>query len=119
MRPSLTARSLCSMRLESRPSMRLKTFGSSKATVVFFGVYALILAGRDRLDETFEVRRERLEKKVLPCLSEPDPAIAGIHAVRLHGLEGLVAKRRDSRYESGEFGSIPSVILPNWLLEAS
>jgi bifunctional non-homologous end joining protein LigD len=25
-----------------------------------------------------------------------------IHAVRVHGLEGLVAKRRDSRYESGE-----------------
>jgi bifunctional non-homologous end joining protein LigD len=25
-----------------------------------------------------------------------------IQAVRVHGLEGLVAKRRDSRYESGE-----------------
>ena len=53
-------------------------------------------------------RRQLLEKKVLPKLTEPvRHAVAldaqlpvRIESVKAHGLEGLVAKRLDSRYES-------------------
>ena len=55
-------------------------------------------------------RRELLEKHVFPKLSEPirySPVVEGslkdlIQSVKAQGLEGLVAKRRDSRYEPGQ-----------------
>jgi len=54
-------------------------------------------------------RRELLEKHVLPKMEEPirySPLLDGsledlIQSVKVQGLEGLVAKRRDSRYEPG------------------
>ena len=59
--------------------------------------------------ETLEARRELLEKNVLPNLAEPvryaGPLEAElpvlVESVKAQGLEGLVAKRRDSRYEAG------------------
>ena len=55
-------------------------------------------------------RRELIEQHVLPMLAEPiryspilDAALTAlIRSVKEQGLEGLVAKRRDSRYEPGQ-----------------
>jgi bifunctional non-homologous end joining protein LigD len=51
-----------------------------------------------------------LEKHVFPAMAEPirySPVLDGslkelIRSVKAQGLEGLVAKRRDSKYEPGE-----------------
>src|SRR5258708_32264615 len=59
--------------------------------------------------ESLIKRRELLEKRVLPKLSEPvrySPELKAslkdlIQSVKAQGLEGLVAKRRDSKYEPG------------------
>jgi bifunctional non-homologous end joining protein LigD len=69
----------------------------------------MILRGRSVMRETLEARREMLEKNVLPNLAEPvryaHPLEADlsvlVESVKAQGLEGLVAKRRDSRYEAG------------------
>jgi ATP-dependent DNA ligase len=54
-------------------------------------------------------RRELIEKHILPKLAEPirySPVLEGslkdlVRSVRTQGLEGLVAKRRDGKYEPG------------------
>jgi ATP-dependent DNA ligase len=69
----------------------------------------MVLAGRDVMREPLEKRRELLEQKVLPKLSEPvryasslDAALPVlVQSVKEQGFEGLVAKRRTSVYESG------------------
>jgi bifunctional non-homologous end joining protein LigD len=69
----------------------------------------MMLAGRDVTREPLSARQAMLESKVLPHLSEPVRYIAPlegglqtlVHSVKAHGFEGLVAKRRDSRYEPG------------------
>jgi bifunctional non-homologous end joining protein LigD len=69
----------------------------------------LVLSGRDVTAEPLVKRRELLEKRVLPKLSEPvrySPELKAslkdlIQSVKAQGLEGLVAKRRDSKYEPG------------------
>ena len=68
-----------------------------------------MLAGRDVRGETLEARRALLEAKVLPKLTEPARYLGDLDAplpdliasVKAQGFEGLVAKRRDSRYEAG------------------
>jgi bifunctional non-homologous end joining protein LigD len=70
----------------------------------------MVLAGRDVTGETLDTRRALLEQKVVPTLTEPvrytGPLTASlrdlIHSVKAQGLEGLVAKRRASRYEPGQ-----------------
>jgi bifunctional non-homologous end joining protein LigD len=78
---------------------------------VFYYVFdVLVLAGHDVMAEPLSVRRELLERDVLPCLAEPvrhspvlDTSLPDlIAAVRAQGLEGLVAKRLDSRYEPSQ-----------------
>ena len=69
----------------------------------------MVLAGRDVMREPLEKRRELLEQKVLPELSEPvryatslDAALPVlVQSVKAQGFEGLVAKRRNSVYEPG------------------
>jgi ATP-dependent DNA ligase len=69
------------------------------------------LAGKDVTREPLEVRRALLEAKILPKLRSdslrPPPVLEGnfdhvLQVVRTHGLEGLIAKRRDSVYEPGQ-----------------
>jgi bifunctional non-homologous end joining protein LigD len=75
--------------------------------VVFYVFDVMVLAGTDVTSEPLQVRRTLLEQKVLPTLREPcryagslDARLADLVAsVKAQGLEGLVAKRRDSRYE--------------------
>jgi bifunctional non-homologous end joining protein LigD len=79
-------------------------------TVVQFYVFdVMVLCGRDVRGETLESRTRLLVQKVVPALQEP-VRYAGelqaslrdlIHSVKAHGFEGLVAKRRSSRYEPG------------------
>ena len=88
----------------------LQNYGSSKAPLVYYVFDVMVLAGRDLTAEKLNRRRELLEENVMPRLSDPvrpTPELPGtldelIHAVRVQGFEGLVAKRRDSRYEPGE-----------------
>jgi DNA ligase D-like protein (predicted ligase) len=93
-----------------RPSFGiLQNYGSSNAPVLYFLFDVMVLAGRDVMGEPLEARRELLEKKVLPKLGEPVRYAAPLDAnlrvliesVKAQGLEGLVAKRLDSRYEAG------------------
>ena len=94
-----------------KPSFNtLQTFGSAGAPLHFYVFDVLILAGRDVMGEPFTKRRELLEKRVLSKLSEPiryspqlDASLRDlIQSVKAQGLEGLVAKRADSRYEPGQ-----------------
>jgi DNA ligase D-like protein (predicted ligase) len=95
---------------EGRPSFAaLQNYGSAQAPVVYYVFDVLLLSGRDVRREPLHRRRELLEKKVLPKLPEPVRYSAPLEAdlpvliesVKAHGFEGLVAKRRDSVYESG------------------
>jgi DNA ligase D-like protein (predicted ligase) len=94
---------------DGKPSFNvLQNYGSA-ASVLYFVFDVMILAGKDLRGEPLETRRELLERRVLPKLGEPvryaaplDASLpALIASVKAQGLEGLVAKRRDSRYESG------------------
>jgi len=94
-----------------RPSFNmLQNFGSATAPVFYYVFDLLVLAGRAVMEEPLSVRRKLLECDVLPYLTEPvrhspvlDAALSDlIESVRTHGLEGLVAKRLDSRYEPGQ-----------------
>jgi ATP-dependent DNA ligase len=61
------------------------------------------------MDEPLVKRRELIEKHVLPELAEPirySPVLERrladlVRSVKAQGLEGLVAKRQDSKYEPG------------------
>ena len=95
---------------EGRPSFNaLQNFGSAPAPVVYYLFDIMVLAGRNIMREPLEKRRELLEKKVLPKLREPvrysAPLTATlpvlIESVKVHGFEGLVAKRCNSAYEPG------------------
>src|SRR5215469_6884380 len=95
---------------EGRPSFHLlQNFGTSRAHLAFFVFDVLILQGRDITGEALEQRRRLLEKHVLTSLTAPihySPELKAnladlVHSVKLQGLEGLVAKRRSSRYEPG------------------
>ena len=76
----------------------------------FFIFDLLILRGREVMGETLVNRRALIEKHVLPTLADPirySPILEAslpslIRSVKEQGLEGLVAKRRDSKYEPGE-----------------
>jgi bifunctional non-homologous end joining protein LigD len=95
---------------DGRPSFNaLQNFGSAASPVLYYVFDVMMLAGRDLTGEPLERRRQLLETGVLPALAEPvrytgslDASLPVlIESVKAQGLEGLVAKRRDSRYESG------------------
>ena len=95
---------------DGRPSFNaLQNYSSPKTPIIYYVFDVMVLAGRDVKAQTLEARRELLERKVLPKLTEPvrytGELKAGlrdlIESVRAQRLEGLVAKRRDSRYEPG------------------
>ncbi len=87
----------------------LQNYGSSGAPLHFFLFDLIILQGKDVMGEPLTKRRDLIEKHVLPKLGDPirySPILEGslkdlIRSVKAQGLEGLVAKRRDSKYEPG------------------
>jgi bifunctional non-homologous end joining protein LigD len=106
MRPLSTARSW--RKDESgRPSFNTLQKGSANAPLIYYVFDVMILAGKDVTNEPLTVRRTLLAKHILAKLDEPirePPSLEAsppdlIGSVKAHGLEGLVAKRRDSRYE--------------------
>jgi bifunctional non-homologous end joining protein LigD len=95
---------------EGRPSFHaLQNHGSGQASIVYYVFDVLVFAGRDVMSEPLAARRELLRARVLPALAEPireSPVLEAslsdlVAAVRAQSLEGLVAKRLDSRYEPG------------------
>jgi DNA ligase D-like protein (predicted ligase) len=95
---------------QGRPSFNLlQNYGNSSGPLLFFIFDLLVLSGRDLKEEPLETRRDLLEKKVMPKLADPirlSPALEGsmkelIASVKENGLEGLVAKRKDSVYQPG------------------
>ena len=96
---------------DGKPSFNtLQNYGSAGAPLHFYIFDLLILKGRDVMGEPLARRRELLEEHVLPKLAEPirySPVLEAkvddlIRSVKAQGLEGLVAKRRNSKYEPGQ-----------------
>jgi bifunctional non-homologous end joining protein LigD len=91
-----------------RPSFQHLHHRSAKAAAIrYFTFDLLYLNGKDLQAESLEARRAALKKIVAGSdvqFSEELPGTADdvIQAVTDVGLEGVVAKRRDSRYESGK-----------------
>ena len=95
---------------DGKPSFNLlQNFGSSKTPLIFYAFDVMILTGKDLMAESLEARRGLLETKILTKLDEPirysgslDAKLSDlIRSVKAHGFEGLVGKRRSSRYEPG------------------
>jgi bifunctional non-homologous end joining protein LigD len=95
---------------QGRPSFNvLQNYGSAAAPVVFYAFDLMVLRGKDVMSEPLEKRQRLLESQVLPKLKEPIRYAGALNAplpdlvasVKAHGLEGLVAKRRGTRYEPG------------------
>jgi DNA ligase D-like protein (predicted ligase) len=92
-----------------RPSFTAMQNHTSATTVLYFVFDVMVLAGRDVKADPLAARARLLEEKVVPKLAEPVRHVGAIdaplrdlvHSVREQGLEGLVAKRRTSRYEPG------------------
>jgi DNA ligase D-like protein (predicted ligase) len=90
-----------------RPSFQTLQGRSQRPMIVFYACDVLHVKGRDLTNQTLEQRRAQLPKVVADSgllISEELPGTAGevVEAVRSLGLEGIVAKRRDSVYEPGE-----------------
>ena len=95
---------------DGRPSFSaLQNYGSSGSSILYFVFDVMIFEGRDVKQETLDARRELMERRIVPKLTEPvrytdtlDASLRDlVHSVKVQRLEGLVAKRRDSRYEPG------------------
>jgi DNA ligase D-like protein (predicted ligase) len=96
---------------QGRPTFNaLQNYVSAGVSLHFFIFDVLVLSGRDVMGEPLTKRRELIEEHVLPKLSDPiryspilEASLSGlIRSVKEQGLEGLVAKRRDSKYEPGQ-----------------
>ena len=96
--------------VDGKPSFHLlQNYASSTTPLIFYAFDVMILSGKDVMAERLDTRRELLETKVLPKLDEPIRCSAALDAslsdlirpVKAHGFEGLVGKRRSSRYEPG------------------
>jgi DNA ligase D-like protein (predicted ligase) len=80
------------------------------AAIVYYGFDVIMVAGRDVMSEPLVRRLKLLQEEIVPRLGEPvrespilEASLADlITAVSAQGLEGLIAKRLDSRYEPGE-----------------
>lgn len=95
---------------DGRPSFTLlQNHGWTHPDLFYYVFDVMILAGKDVRGETLEQRLSFLETRILPELSEPVRPCMELKAelndlvrsVREQGMEGLVAKRRDSMYEPG------------------
>src|SRR5579871_2953030 len=95
---------------QGRPSFNTLQNSSAGAPLHFFIFDLLVLKGRDVMDVPLVKRRELIEKHILPKLADPirySPVLEGsvknlVDSVKAQSLEGLIAKRRDSRYEPGQ-----------------
>jgi bifunctional non-homologous end joining protein LigD len=93
-----------------RPSFNtLQSLASSKTPILYYVFDIMMLEGVDVTGEALSRRRTLLEEAVLPKMSEPikysselDSELSDLIAlIKKLGLEGLIAKRKNSCYESG------------------
>jgi bifunctional non-homologous end joining protein LigD len=95
---------------DGRPSFQALQHRSSHArhTIVFYAFDLLQLDGRDLMNEPLSERRARMPKvigeDVTLRLSRdlPGSVAAIVQALRAAGIEGVIAKRKDSTYRPGE-----------------
>ena len=88
----------------------LQNYGSAKTPLLYYVFDLMVVAGRGVRQESLSTRRQLLSERVLPRLGDPirespvfDASLPDLIAsVRRQGLEGIVAKRLDSRYEPGQ-----------------
>ncbi|MDQ2841933.1 MAG: non-homologous end-joining DNA ligase [Acidobacteriota bacterium] len=93
-----------------RPSFNTLQNYAAGHPIFYYAFDLLIFKGRDLRSQLLAGRRELLRSKVLSKLGEPirySPTLDGslhdlIASVRQQKFEGLIAKRADSAYESGE-----------------
>jgi ATP-dependent DNA ligase len=94
-----------------RPSFnRLQNWATSDQPIFFYAFDLLMLKGRDIRAGELPARRQLLIEKVIPLLAETirlSPALEAelpdlIASVKEQKLEGLIAKRKESVYKSGE-----------------
>jgi bifunctional non-homologous end joining protein LigD len=96
-----------------RPSFsRLQNFSANAHAITFYAFDMPMWKGEDLRTRPLDKRRELLRTKAMPKLptihfsdSFPADAKKMISAVRVQGLEGIVAKRRDSLYETDRNGT--------------
>jgi ATP-dependent DNA ligase len=96
-----------SMKMGGLRSTPLQNYGSP---VFYYAFDVLMLEGRDVRAHSWKKGVCLLREKLLSKLSEPirySPELQAdlphlVRSVREHKLEGLVAKRKNSRYESGK-----------------
>ena len=94
---------------KGRPSFGMLQNHDPRMPLHFFIFDLMILRGRDVMAEPLVKRRALIEKHVLPTLADPirySPMLEAslpnlIRSAKEQGLEGLVARRRDSKYEPG------------------
>jgi DNA ligase D-like protein (predicted ligase) len=95
---------------DGRPSFNaLQNSVASKTPIHYYVFDVMIFNGRDVKTKTLEARRQLLERHILPTLDEPARYMGAFDAelrdliasVKAQGLEGLVAKRRGSKYQAG------------------
>jgi bifunctional non-homologous end joining protein LigD len=93
-----------------RPSFNaLQNHGAGPSALFYYVFDVMVVAGVDVTNEPLTVRRELLQERILTTLDDPireSPVLDAtlpdlLHSVKAQGLEGLVAKRTDSRYEPG------------------
>ena len=93
-----------------RPSFsRLQNISKNAQAITFYAFDLLMWKDEDLRPQPLENRCELLRSKVMPTLSairySDSFAVTAeqmVAAIRSQGLEGVVAKRRDSRYEPGQ-----------------
>lgn len=94
-----------------RPSFNLlQNSAAHEYSLVFYLFDLLMLAGDDLRNQALEVRRKLLHTKVMPRLADPirfsetieASAAELVREVRAWGLEGIIAKRRDTLYQPGK-----------------
>jgi DNA ligase-1 len=80
----------------------------TRSPVIFFVFDLLELDGRSLIEHPLVERRNLLHERLKPHRAVQaadfvlDDGIAFFHAAKAHGLEGIVAKEKHSRYEPGE-----------------
>jgi ATP-dependent DNA ligase len=88
----------------------LQNHGSGTGPLFYYVFDVMVIAGREVMGLPLQSRRELLRHRVLAKLADPireSPELEAsllqlIQSVKAKGLEGLIAKRRDSRYEPGQ-----------------
>jgi ATP-dependent DNA ligase len=99
---------IVAMDSDGRSDFKLpQNFRSAESKIHYYAFDVLVYKGKPLTERSLEERRVILDK-VLPrndhvSLSVVDRSAAGmLKFVRQHGLEGVIAKRRDSVYEPGK-----------------